>query len=126
MFNLKRLSCPVVQGLAFAAFVGPGVSQAGTYVSGVTIQSVNLYAGASSQGAYIVIWPALPSGTEGCTYTPANELWIDFSSTAQPDGKTLYATVLAAFLAGRQMTFGVLGCGANGAVPLVYRVDVYP
>ena len=50
MFNLKRLSCPVVQGLALAAFVGPGFSQAGTYVSGVTIQSVNLYAGLPHKG----------------------------------------------------------------------------
>jgi len=72
-----------------------------------------------------VITPAWP-GAEGCSNSSGNQVWIDFSGAAQPDGRSLYATVLAAYLAGHTLGFGVTGCGAGGQYPLVYRVDVGP
>ena len=71
-------------------------------------------------GASIFVTPLNP-GAEGCTYAPGGNIWIDF---AQPEGKTLYATFLAAMLAGKSLGFATSGCGASGQVPLVYRVDV--
>jgi hypothetical protein len=109
--------------LAAITTLVPAIGLASTQVSG-TVQSISIYAGTATTGAEVIISPALPNGTEGCSGTPANTLFIDFSSTVQPDGRALYATVLAALLAGKQMNFGVLGCALNGAVPLVYRVDV--
>jgi hypothetical protein len=109
---------------AIAMALGSTLATATTQVGG-TVVSVSVYSGAiGTTGAEVVISPALPNGTEGCTYTPANTIYIDFSSTIQPDGKSLYATVLAALLAGKQLTFGVSGCVINGQLPLVYRVDV--
>jgi len=112
--------------LSASLLIAPGIAGAATYVTPTAINSVSIYAGVSANGAYISINPALANGTEGCTYTPANLLWIDFSSTVQPDGKALYASVLAAILAGKQVNFGVAGCGDAGQLPLVYRVDVIP
>jgi hypothetical protein len=112
----------VAMGMAF----GPNLATGSTQVS-ATVVLVSIYSGAIGvSGAEVTISPALPNGTEGCTYTPANTIYIDFSSTVQPDGKSLYATVLAALLAGKKMTFGISGCSVNGALPLVYRVDVAP
>jgi hypothetical protein len=56
----------------------------------------------------------MPNGTEGCSSSPENTLFIGFSSAVRPDGKALYATVLAALLVGKQMNVGVQGCGING------------
>ena len=90
----------------------------------MTVTGVGVYSGTSgAQGAYVNFSPAQP-GIEGCPYAAGNLLWIDFSSTTNPDGKTLYATVLAAYLAGRTLVFGVSGCADSGQAPLVYRVDV--
>lgn len=84
------------------------------------------YAGNSgSHGVYIVISPALP-GLEGCSVQAGNLIWIDFSSVTEPDGRSLYATVLAAYLSGHTVGFGVAGCDVSGQFPLVYRVDVGP
>jgi hypothetical protein len=80
-------------------------------------------AGGGSTGAYIDITPAHP-GLEGCSNTSGNELWIEFSTQTTPNGKDLYATVLAAYLAGRTITFGVSGCGFGGEFPVIYRVDM--
>ncbi|MES1189996.1 MAG: hypothetical protein ABUS47_02830 [Steroidobacter sp.] len=125
--NIKRLikigKVLCVTGIAFAL---PLTVSAATQVGGVTVTKVSIYSGSTMQGAMVWISPALPDGTESCSYTPANILWIDFSSTTQPDGKSLYATVMSAFLAGHQVTFAVSGCGDAGQHPLVYRVDVLP
>ena len=125
--NVKRLlRRSIALFAASAVCLLPRTGFATTQVSSVTISYVSVYAGSSgSQGAYVAISPAMPNGTEGCATTPAQYVWIDFVSTAQPDGKTLYATVMAAFLTGHTVTFGVSGCGSNG-MPLVYRVDLNP
>ena len=81
---------------------------------GTTITSYGSYA----TGAYITFTPAIP-GLESCSYANGNEVWIDFTTA---DGKTMYATFMAAVLAGRAIGFGVSGC--SGGIPLVYRVDV--
>jgi hypothetical protein len=97
-----------------------------TQIPASTITSMGSYTGASgAQGAWVIFSPAIP-GLEGCTITAGNQVWIDFSSTAQPDGKTIYATVLAAFLSGHAVGFGVNTCVQAGQMPLVYRVDLYP
>jgi hypothetical protein len=125
MLGAKQLTTFIGMVL-IASALAPTLAIATTQVSG-TVLSVSIYTGAiGTTGAEVVISPALPNGTEGCTYTPANTIFIDFSSTVQPDGKSLYTTVLAALLAAKQMTFGVSGCAINGAVPVVYRVDVVP
>jgi hypothetical protein len=72
-------------------------------------------------GAYVGVTPS-PSGVEGCSSGIA--LWIDFSAQTVPDGKALYGTVLAAFLAGKTVTFGVSGCGYGNQFPQIYRVDI--
>ena len=77
-------------------------------------------AGAYSIGGYIRFTPAY-SGLEGCTV--ADHVWIDW--TAQPDAKSMYATVLAAVAAGQRLVVAVNGCSSTG-IPIVYRVDVLP
>ena len=89
------------------------------------INYINVYAGTAAQGANIQFSPARPN-VEGCPYAPGNLVWIDFSSPIQPDGKVLYATVLAAVMAGKTVIFSVRGCGPNGQVPMVYSVQVNP
>jgi len=97
-----------------------------TQIPASTVTTIGTYTGVSGAlGAYVTFSPAIP-GLEGCSNTTGNEVWIDFSSTTQPDGKTLYATILAAFLAGHTVGFGVNTCVQAGQMPLVYRVDVYP
>lgn len=99
-------------------------ASASTQIINVTVTTVTIYKGDSgSQAAEIYFSPAVP-GAEGCSYAPGNIVWIDFQSAMQPDGKSLYATVLAAFLAGRTVNFGVAGCADSGLLPNVYRVDV--
>src|SRR6185312_7764930 len=69
----------------------PPVASGSSAVTSITVTQVSIYAGwAGTQvGGIVVFQPAQP-GLEGCTYAPGNELWIDFSSTSQPDGKALY------------------------------------
>ena len=76
-------------------------------------------------GAVITFSPGI-AGLEGCSNTAGNAVWIEFASTTQPDGKALYASVMAATLAGKVVTFGVAGCADANQLPLVYRVDVNP
>jgi hypothetical protein len=103
----------------------PALATATAQVSGVTITAISIYAGNSgSQGAVITFSPGI-AGLEGCTNTAGKAVWIDFSSATPPDGKSLYASVLAARLAGQVVTFGVGGCADAGQLPLVYRVDVH-
>jgi hypothetical protein len=91
------------------------------------VTRVSIYDGGTSgsQGAVITFAPGI-AGLEGCTNTAGNVVWIESSSATQPDGKTLYASVLAASLAGKVVTFGVQGCADANQLPLVYRVDVNP
>jgi len=100
-----------------------------TQLGSVTVIGASIYmgnVGGGATGAYIDITPALAAGTEGCTgYGGAwNVIWIDFSAATAPDGKALYATLLSAYLAGKRLTFGLSGCGMNGQIPQIYRVDI--
>ena len=116
--------CLAALVLAYAYL--PERAAATTQVSSVTITGLSIYAGSTgSQAAEVIFTPAMP-GLEGCTYPAGNVLWIDFASTTPPDGRSLYATVLAAYLAGHTLTFGVGGCALGGQIPVVYRVDVGP
>lgn len=103
--------------MAVLAIVNIQSSQASTQVTLYGDRTI-LRVGAYVSGGYIQFSPAL-SGAEGCP--TQDHLWIEWGS--QPDGKALYATVLAAHLAGQKMTFGVSGCSSGGH-PLVYRVDI--
>ncbi len=123
--SMTRLSRAFAVAFTSALAAAPGLSVANTQLSGVTIVAYGIYAGNSGAlGAYVTFSPAAP-GLENCPNTVGNELWIDFSSTTQPDGKSLYATLVSAALAGQTVTFGLAGCGDSGQVPLVYRIDVH-
>jgi hypothetical protein len=91
----------------------------------VSITIVTLYQASqvSPAGALMQFTPTTPSDTEGCTYSGKGYAWIDFSSSSQPDGKSLYATLVAAQLAGKLVGFGVNGC--SGGYPVVYGINVW-
>jgi hypothetical protein len=65
------------------------------------------------------------SNAEGCAGSLAdNTVIIDWSSN--PDVKAMYATVLTAYLTGREVAFGLSGCHPwGGGTPLAYRADLY-
>lgn len=100
-----------------------GVAHADSNVT-AAISSINIYRGSDAQVANIFFSSALQH-PEGCTYGPDNVIRIEFSSAAEPSGKTLYATVLAAFHSGKNIEFGVRGCDTTGAIPVVYSVRVF-
>lgn len=114
------------QAICSILVIGAGLARmcsADTNVQG-TVTDVTVYSAASGvNGAYVIVTPAFAPNVEGCTGTADNEIWIDFSDA---NGKTLYATVLAAQLGGQTVNFGVRGCGDNGQLPLVYSVNVVP
>lgn len=95
-------------------------ASATTQIPYVTIAGMSVYA----SGVALAISPAQP-GIEGCSNQSGNQVWIAFSST-QPDGKSLYAAALAAYLSGHTVGFGVSGCESSGQYPLAYRVDMGP
>ena len=115
---IERSIVRIWSAIALGMIAVGTVQASAQFALGTTITSYGVYA----SGAYINFSPAQP-GLEGCIYATGNELWIDF---AQPEGKSLYATFLAAVLAGKPVGFGVSGCGDAGQLPLVYRVDVGP
>ena len=124
--NSSRL--PRALGLVALVFCSTATApaQARTTVPPMTITKVGIYSGASgAEGAYVYISPGIP-GLEGCSNSAGNEVWIDFSSTVEPTGKSLYATVMAGWLAGYTVAFEVSGCVAAGQVPLVYNVEIGP
>jgi len=124
-YALRMTQCGLV-AMVLAYACTPQKAAATTQISSITVTGLSIYAGStSSQGAEVIFSPAMP-GIEGCTLPAANVLWIDFSSATPPDGRSLYATVLAAYLAGHTLTFGVGGCALGGQIPVVYRVDVGP
>jgi len=123
--SIRRAAIVLMAALAFIS-LAPTSAFANSTVYPTKITSVNIYSGATAAtGAQIFVSPAVP-GIEGCTYQPGNLLWIDFSSTAQPDGRALWATVLAGIMAGKTMQFSVSGCWNNGQVPIVYAVTILP
>lgn len=109
--------------LGIAAFVGAVLAAALAHgASVIPLDRTVVYLGSYLNGAYAGFSPAMP-GVEGCSYAPGNQVWIDWQS--DPNGKTLYATLLAAYHAGHKVGFAVNGCTSSG-LPIVYRVDVSP
>lgn len=99
-------------------------ARASNGVTPTTITKIGIYSGTTgSPGAYVYFSPALP-GLEGCTNSVGNEVWIDFTSTSEPTGKSLYATTIAGWLAGHTVSFEVSRCAFG--LPLVYNVEVGP
>jgi hypothetical protein len=119
-FEVKRARVAII--LAWGLFAGTAV--ASSQVGGVTINQLSIYSRPTGNDGVVVYFsPGIPN-LEGCTNTAGNALYIDFSYTTQPDGKALYASLLAAELAGKAVTFGVSGCGASNQFPIIYRIDV--
>jgi hypothetical protein len=122
----KEQMLKLLAAVSFMSMAPISAALALSQIPASTITSMGSYTGASGgAGAWVVFSPAIPN-LEGCGNAAGNQVWIDFSSTVQPDGKTIYATVLAAFLSGHAVGFGVSGCVDGGQLPLVYRVDLYP
>jgi hypothetical protein len=94
-------------------------------VDGVTVVLATVYMGSTASGAYVKFSPAKP-GFGGCTYTAGDLAWIDFSAQVTPNGRDVYATALAAYLAGHTIGIGVNGCSTGGVYPLVTGINVYP
>lgn len=82
------------------------------------ITGIGSYVGAG----WVTFHPAIPN-LEGCPYTAGDTVYFDWSTN--PNVKMMYATAMAAYVAGQKVGFGVSGCYSNSA-PLAYRVDVKP
>ena len=102
----------------------PGFAAASSQVNGITVTQLSIYSNRTQSDGVIVYFTPGISNLEGCSNVAGNALYIDFTITTQPDGKTLYSSLLAAQLAGKTVSFGVSGCGAGGQFPTIYRMDV--
>lgn len=77
-----------------------------------------------AKGAAIQYSPVF-ANNQACAGGAANSIvFIDLA--ANPELKTAIGSALAAYMAGKQVGFGIDGCyaGYGGGVPTVYRVDV--
>lgn len=108
-----------------AVALSPTAAFSDTEITPQSVVAVNVYAGTVGQGAWVKFAPAQPN-VEGCPYAAGNLMWLDFSSSVQPDGKVLYATVLAGVVSGKKLVFSVRGCGNGGQIPLIYAVEIQP
>jgi hypothetical protein len=115
--------------IAIAIGLTPTVGFAWSGYNNVTPTMVNVYQASqtTTPGALIQFSPGSASGAdnEGCAQSGKGYAWIDWSSTAQPDGKALYTSVLAAFMAGKQIGIGINGCNSSG-YPVVYGINLNP
>ena len=120
---MKGMKVALLAATIAAAASAPAGAWSG--YNGVTIATSTAYqAGKASPPGILVILTSSPTDSEGCTSSNKGWSWIDFSSTGLPDGRTLYATVLAAQASGREVDIGVNGCASNG-VPVVYAITVH-
>lgn len=122
--TVRLLTIPILASLALL-FPAPGFCWSG--YNSVTIVLLTVYQGgqASPPGVLVQVSPVNPADTEGCTYSRQGYVWVDWSGTIQPDGKAVYAALLAAQVAGKVVGLGVNGCSSLG-YPLLYGVNVYP
>ena len=115
----------------FGALLGALVAAMGIFpsfvlaggVNNVTVIETTIYMGSTRTGALVKFSPASP-GLEGCSYAGGNYVFIDYAAQVTPNGRDLYATVLAAYLAGRTIGIGTSGCTAEG-FPIVYGINVF-
>ena len=106
-------------GVAAMAALYALTASASTQVSpDRTITSIGAY----GNMGYVVFSPAVP-GLESCPYANGDIVYFDWGTN--PDAKTMYATAMAAYLAGQKVGFGVTGC-VPGSAPIAYRIDVKP
>jgi hypothetical protein len=106
--------------LTLATLMLPGLSLAWGGYNNVNILQLTLYQAPADVGALVKFSPATPN-LEGCTYKTGDTAWID---TTTADGKGVYASLLAAQLAGHSVDVGVHGCVAGG-YPRVYGITVH-
>jgi len=92
----------------------------------VSVKAMTIYAAGhgATPGALIQLPTPIQADNEGCAHSSEGYVWIDFSAAGQPDGRSLYATVLAAHLAGQDLGFGLNGCSSD-RWPVVYGVNVF-
>jgi hypothetical protein len=117
----------LILSTVFGASLPVPVWAAYSSYNNVTITRLLLFQGGSvpNPGSLILFTPAI-ADTEGCTKSGQGYAWIDWTSTIQPDGKSLYTTLLAASLAGKKVDIVVNGCSQGAYYPLVYQVAIYP
>jgi hypothetical protein len=107
--------------LAITTSLLPTLGAAWSGYNRVTILDLTTYQAPATAGISVKFSPATPN-LEGCSYTTGDYAWID---TTQADGKAVYASILAAYLAGRSVDIGVHGCASNGT-PRVYGISIAP
>jgi hypothetical protein len=112
--------CKIVLGwLLISGMVATAAAAADQIPTNQTITKIFVY----TESVVVQFSPGF-SSTQGCAGVASlqnNTLFLDFSAQ-----KVQYATVLSAYLTGKKVGFGVLGCSASfgGGVPVVYRVDI--
>ena len=109
--------------VATAICLSPAVSTAGG-VQNVTVVELTIYMGTTLPGALVKFSPAA-QGLEGCSYSVGDYVFINFAAQTVPSGRDVYASVLAAYMAGRSIGIGTNGCNSSG-YPIVYGVNVNP
>src|SRR5262245_47738495 len=102
----KPASTILASCIAIAAISTPLPSFAYGGTGWGSFTMVTIYRGSERPGA-LINHSATFTNNDGCAH-PEN-LFIDFSVTESPDGKTLYATALAAQLAGKSVSVGTKG-----------------
>jgi hypothetical protein len=127
--NDKTMDKYIFGIIAFAIGLTSTVGFAWSGYNNVTPTMVNVYQASqtTTPGALIQFSPGSASGSdnEGCAESGKGYAWIDWSSSVQPDGKALYTSVLAAYIAGKQIGIGINGC-SSGGYPVVYGINLYP
>jgi hypothetical protein len=118
--TMKRMSTFIVCAFtssAIAAFA-PVFAWGGSGWGSVTMLSI--YRGTVKTGAQLQQSGTF-SNVDNCTHP--EWLFIDFATAENPDGKAVYATTLAAQLAGKTVSFGTNGCTSDG-LPIVYGIKL--
>lgn len=110
--------------LSVISMLMPMLASALSQTATVTVTQVQPYMGSDATGVLVAFSPAVTGNPENCSYTAGNQAWIDFSAAVNPNGRDLYAGVLAGFMAGQTFIFYFSGCGTTGR-PLVYSVGIY-
>jgi hypothetical protein len=111
-------------GVGAIALVVPTLGWTGT-AGPVTITRLTIYMAAEHTGAIITISPATSSVNNSCSYTGNDAVWIDFSAPGSPSGRDLYATALAAYTTGQQITVATVGCaGPSNSVPSISSLSM--
>jgi hypothetical protein len=111
-------------GVAVMALLVPTLGWTGT-AGPVTITRLTIYMAAEHPGAIITISPATSSVNNSCSYTGNDDVWIEFSAPGSPNGRDLYATALAAFTTGQQITVATVGCaGPANSVPSISSLSI--